>query len=188
MSDKLSDTINNIFTNIFTSISSTSISSTSSSGRKKKKSLLLEKTICPKCGKIGRKKIEPRGRKLYILYDHYYPTTKERIRCYIGPASDADYLKYALAKTNLEIKSQDILEIVHLLLERYVQEQVEKINCLTTILDELRTEAIRNEEQKQIEDITSNLNEIIEMIKRRTIENLRKITNTIETFIGEKLK
>lgn len=142
-------------------------------------------SICPKCGLIGRRKIEKRGRRLYVLYTHYGVENRVRDRCYVGPASEYEYIVYYLTTGTKEIKLTGYLEIAYLAIKKYVENYQEKIKQITNAVNEVR-EMFPEKERERIDSASKEIEEIArKFIRNEIILKLNEFLEKTKKLVEE---
>ncbi|MEM2645415.1 MAG: hypothetical protein QXP03_05015, partial [Desulfurococcaceae archaeon] len=57
-------------------------------------------SVCPRCGNIGYRCVEPRGGREYVYYAHYDPGSKRVRKCYVGPLYSYEHAERLLLRSN----------------------------------------------------------------------------------------
>lgn len=78
-------------------------------------------SVCPRCGRIGYRYVEPRGGRKYVYYAHYEPVSRRVRKCYVGPLYSYEHAERLLALGLSNIEDVDLPVVARRAIEEYVE-------------------------------------------------------------------
>ncbi|MEM4975948.1 MAG: hypothetical protein QXT64_01330 [Desulfurococcaceae archaeon] len=96
-------------------------------------------SVCPRCGNIGYRCVEPRGGREYVYYAHYDPGSKRVRKCYVGPLYSYEHAERLLLLSLTNVEDIDLVEVAARSIEEYTDRALRgKPSVRREALEELR--------------------------------------------------